>query len=93
MAAVAPFTIYLLQQMDYVRVRYKIEELRSQHERLVEMEQRLRIERASLETPTRVEVRAVRNLGLVRPSPHHVVVIRRNTPGHGSLMARAPDRP
>jgi len=47
MAAVAPFTIYLLQQMDHVRVRYKIEELRSQHERLVEMEQRLRIERAS----------------------------------------------
>jgi cell division protein FtsL len=92
-AAVAPFTIYLLQQMDYVRVRYKIEELRSQHERLVEMEQRLRIERASLETPTRVEVRAVRNLGLVQPSPHHVVVVRRTTPGRGNLMARAPDRP
>lgn len=91
--AVAPFTVYLLQQMEYVRVRYKIEELRTQQNRLVEMEQRLRIDRASLQTPSRVESRAVRELGLIHPSPYEVVVVHRPAPGHGSLVARAPYRP
>lgn len=89
--ALAPFTVYLLQQMEYVRVRYKIEELRTQQNRLVEMEQRLRIDRASLHAPSRVERRAVQDLRLVHPSPHQVVVLR-PTPGRGNLMARVPDR-
>lgn len=91
-AALAPFVVHLLQQMDYVSVRYKIEELRAQHERLVEMEQRLRIERARLVTPARVEARATRDLSLVRPEPWNVVVLRPSEPRDGELMARAPAR-
>jgi cell division protein FtsL len=92
--AVSPFTVYLLQQMDYVKVLYKIEELRTQHGRLVEMEQRLRVERASLVTPSRVEERAVEDLGLVHPSPEQVVVVSGPQAGRGGqgLMARAPRR-
>jgi cell division protein FtsL len=96
-AAVAPFTFYLVQQMEYVRVRYKIEELRAQRDRLVEAEQRLRIERAGLTSPARVERSAIRKLGLVNPPPTRVVVIPRgqlgSTPRSDALLARAPDQP
>lgn len=95
--AVAPFTFYLVQQMEYVRVRYKIEELRAQHDRLVEAEQRLRIERAELTSPDRVERSAIRKLNLVNPPPTRVAVIPRgrlgSTAGSDELLARAPDRP
>jgi cell division protein FtsL len=95
--AVAPFTFYLVQQMEYVRVRYKIEELRAQHDRLVEAEQRLRIERAGLTSPARVERSATRKLNLVNPPPTRVVVIPRgqlgSAAGGDELLARAPDRP
>jgi cell division protein FtsL len=95
--AVAPFTFYLVQQMEYVRVRYKIEELRAQHDRLVEAEQRLRIERAGLTSPARVERSAIRELNLVNPPPTRVVVIPRgrlgSTAGSDELLARAPDQP
>jgi cell division protein FtsL len=96
-AAVAPFTFYLVQQMEFVRVRYKIEELRAQRDRLMEAEQRLRIERAGLTAPARVERSAIRNLGLVNPPATRVVVIPRgrlgSASGSDSLLARAPDRP
>lgn len=96
-AAVAPFTFYLVQQMEYVQVRYKIEELRAQRDRLVEAEQRLRIERAGLTSPARVERSAIRNLGLVNPPPTRVVVIPRgqlgSAPSREELLARAPDQP
>lgn len=95
--AVAPFTFYLVQQMEYVRVRYKIEELRAQHDRLLEAEQRLRIERAGLTAPARVERSAIRKLDLVNPPPTHVAVIPRgrlgSAAGGDELLARAPDRP
>jgi len=89
-AAVAPLTVYLVQQMEYVRVRYEIEELRAHRDRLAEAEQRLRIERARLTSPARVERCAVNDLGLVNPPPSRVVVLARTTPGSEGLVARAP---
>ncbi len=87
--ALSPFVFYLLRQIDYVQVKYQIEELRTQNDRLVDTERRLRMEQATLESLPRVEERAVRDLGLVRPSPERVVVIRSVPPG-GKLV-RAPD--
>jgi cell division protein FtsL len=89
-AAVAPFTLYLVQQMEFVRVRYKIEELRVQRERLVEMEQRLRIDRAKLIAPAHVERCATERLGLVHPPPAVVVVVVGPSArgGHGLLAQR-----
>lgn len=92
-ALAAPVIAWLVQQMEYVRVRYEIEELRAQYERLEEMEQRLRIRRASLVTPTRVERTARRDLGLVQPPTEQVVVVRRTRVAEGTWLARAPDRP
>jgi cell division protein FtsL len=87
--ALSPFVFYLLRQIDYVHVRYQIEDLRGQNNKLIEAERRLRMEQATLESLPRVEERAVRDLGLVRPSPERVVVIRGIPPG--AQHVRAPD--
>jgi cell division protein FtsL len=92
-AACAPLAVYLLLQNDYVHLRYRIERLRAEHDRLVETERRLRVERATLQSLGRVEVRAERDLGLVRPAPNQLVVIREAAPARAGLMARAPDAP
>jgi cell division protein FtsL len=89
-AAVAPVAAYLVQQMQFVEARYRIEELRGRLQRLEETERRLRIERATLETLPRVEERAIDELGLVHPTPRQVVVVRSSAPGRGSASPRAP---
>lgn len=90
-AAAVPLAFYVIQQMNYVQVRYKIEELRGQQERLLEAERRLRIERAALEALPVVEERAVRELDLARPVPERVVVVPATSPGRGDRSPRAPD--
>jgi cell division protein FtsL len=91
-AAVAPVAAYLIQQMQYVETRYRVEELRGRLQRLEETERRLRIERATLETLPRVEERANDELGLVHPTPRQVVVVRSSSPGRGSASPRSPGR-
>jgi cell division protein FtsL len=90
LTAAVPVAFYVLQQVNYVQVRYKIEELRGQQERLLEAERRLRIERAALEALPVVEERAARELDLARPAPERVVVVPATSPGHGDRSARAP---
>jgi cell division protein FtsL len=89
-AAAAPVAAYLIQQMQYVEARYRVEELRGRLQRLEETERRLRIERATLETLPRVEAKALDELGLVHPSSRQVVVVRSSAPGRGSASPRAP---
>lgn len=79
LVALTPLAFYLIQQIEYVHVRYRIEELRAQHDRLTEAERRLRMERAALEALPRVEGLA-REAGLVHPTPDRVVVVRRGKP-------------
>ncbi len=87
--SLTPFVFYLWQQIDYVHVRYRIEELRAQHARLVEAERRLAMERATLEALPRVEAWAQED-GLAHPGPDGTVVVRRIRP---TGQVRAPDRP
>ena len=89
--ALVPLALSLVQQMEHVQLRYRIEEARAEHDRLLEMERRLRARVATLEAPERVEVRAVDELGLVLPASTRRVVVSMPAPGRGSLMARAPD--
>jgi cell division protein FtsL len=93
LAAAAPLTAYMLEQMEYVRSLYKVEELRVQYDRLNEMEQRLLIERQQLQAPARVERIAKRKLGLERPTPHDVVVVHPAENGQGELVAESLTRP
>ena len=89
-AAAAPVAAYLIQQMQYVEARYRIEEMRGRLQRLEETERRLRIERASLETLPQVEARATDELGLVHPESRQVVVVRSSAPGRGNASPRSP---
>lgn len=93
LAAAAPLTAYMLEQMEYVRSIYKVEELRVQYDRLNEMEQRLLIERQQLQAPARVERIAKRELGLERPTSRDVVVVHPAENEGGELVAEASTRP
>lgn len=84
--ALTPLAFYLIQQIEYVHLRYRIEELRAQHDRLTEAERRLRMERAALEALPHVEVLA-HDAGLVPPTPERMVVVRRGRPA-GAFLAR-----
>ncbi len=91
-SAIVPVAVYLVQQGEYVQLRYRIDEVRRQTERFEKAEQTFRIERARLQTPAEIESRA-EEIGLVRPVPSEIVVVRAATPEIGNLMARAPDAP
>jgi len=92
-AALIPLALYVVQQVNYIRVSYEIEQVREEHQRFAEAERKFRLQRSSLECLTRVESRA-RSLGLVQPEPVDVlVVLRTGLPADGNLLARAPDKP
>jgi hypothetical protein len=73
--ALAPFAVYLVQNMSFVETSYALEDLRSQETRLQEAERRYRIEKAVQEALPAVEARSGRELGLTRPPAGHVVVV------------------
>jgi cell division protein FtsL len=63
---------YAFQHFKAIEYGYKIEALKSQHERLVEMNRALRLEEASLRDPERID-RMARELGLQSPQAGQVV--------------------
>ena len=88
--SVSPFFFYLVEQIRYLGTRYRIDEVRSQHAKLVEAERRLRTERAQLAALPGIEERAIRELGLVRPTPEEILVLSSPKPLGGGGV-RAPD--
>jgi hypothetical protein len=91
-AALAPLAVYLIEQIQYVQIRYETENVRRDYNRFLEAEQRFRVQRAMLENLPKVEDKA-RRLGLVQPTPENVLVIRSETAVLEDLLARAPDKP
>ena len=91
LVSAVPLIGYLLQQMDYVDLRYRLEGQRGYQRKLVEAERRLRIERAMLQALPVVESHAAKGIGLVHPSPEQVVVVQGSTSRRGNLKPRAPD--
>ena len=65
-ALLIPFLLYVRQRMEYMRVSYHLEELTRQQRRLQEENRKLRVERAYLRAPDRVERIARNEIGLVR---------------------------
>ena len=63
---------YAWQHFRSIEYGYKISELKSQRDSLVEMNRALRLEEASLRDPERIDVLA-RRMGLVPPAPGQVV--------------------
>jgi cell division protein FtsL len=80
MLAAAPFAAYLLEQNECLGRSYEASSLRAEHERLLENERRLRMQRAALESLESIERWALTRRHLVHPSPEQVVVIQRGSP-------------
>jgi hypothetical protein len=88
--SVSPFFVYLVTQIRFLELRYRIGEVRAQHERLLEAEHRFRTERAELAALPGVERRADLELDLVRPTPEEVLVLAPlQRPGGGAVRAPA----
>ena len=75
-----------VRQVDSDRVRMSHE-----RERLVEVNRKLRLEKASLQNLNRVEQIAVRDLGLRPPAPESLIVVERVAPvPPGARLATGP---
>ena len=77
---VAPFAAYLLEKNECLRLSYEASDLRQYNEQLIEQERRLRMRRGNLESLSEIERWAIRDHGLIHPSPQQVVVVRRAEP-------------
>ena len=87
--ALSPTTFYMVQQNECLKISYELEELRSERERLVREEQRLRIDRASLESLTSIEEWAVHHRGLRRPGSEQVIVVTEEVATLDRMWARS----
>jgi cell division protein FtsL len=80
---------YAWQHFKAVEYGYKISELQSERDRLVEVNRALRLEEATLRSPDRIDVLAKR-MGLNPPEPGQVVRLETTVPdATGPVMASA----
>lgn len=73
------------QQFQFVHAGYRLEELRHQHEQLLEWNRTLRLEQAALLDPMRIDALARNRLGLEEPAAGQVIPV-----GSGDVPAVAP---
>lgn len=85
--ASAPSAVYLLQQNECLRMSYEVNRLRTEQERLEELERRLRMRRDVLESLESIETWALKRHGLTWPAPGQVVVVREAVAERSDLVA------
>ena len=78
-------------RMQQVRLSYRLDILRAARADTEEMNRRLRVERASLQSLARIELEARTRLGMVAPIPHQVQLAREFASG-GTGSAAVGDR-
>jgi hypothetical protein len=88
--ALTPWTVYLLQQNERLKIVYEVNALRSELARLQKEERRLNVQRARLESLAPIETWALRRHGLDRPDNEHVFVVRDARPESEELTDLAP---
>src|SRR5213078_278327 len=64
---------YGWQHYQFIQYGYRIQEAQKKKEQLTEMRQQLRLERASLSSPQRIDAIARRDLGMVVPEKGQLV--------------------
>jgi cell division protein FtsL len=67
--------IYGWQHYRWIQYGYRIAEAQKKKEQLAEIGRQLRLERASLSNPQRIDAMARRDLGMVIPSPGQLVTL------------------
>ena len=73
-----PLLLNVWQSSEWIQSGYRIERLKSQRDRLTEVNHQLRLEKASLESLLRVEDVAGSRLGLAQPPGGTVVLVDMN---------------
>lgn len=71
---------YGWQHYQWIQYGYRIEEAEKKKEDAAEMSRRLRLERASLRNPQRIDDIARNQLGMVAPAPGQVVMLHADAP-------------
>ena len=72
--------VYAWQHYRWMQHGYRIEEVEKKREQLSEVGRQLRLERASLRNPQRIDAIARGELGMVVPAPGQLVTVRRDAP-------------
>jgi len=67
--------IYAWQHYQWIQYGYRIEEAQKKKQQLAEIGRQLRLERASLRSPQRIDAIARQQLGMVIPSPGQLVTL------------------
>jgi len=71
---------YGWQHYQWIQYGYKIEEAQKKKEQLAEIGRQLRLERASLSNPQRIDSIARKQLGMVVPAPGQLVTFNADAP-------------
>src|SRR5437763_3432411 len=71
---------YGWQHYQWIQYGYKIEEAQKKKDQLEEIERQLRLERASLSNPQRIDSIARKQLGMVVPAPGQLVTFNADAP-------------
>lgn len=74
-AFMAELLFYTWCRVQYVRVKYEIQEQTTRIRKLAAMQDNLKIELARLKSPQRIAKIAREQLGLVMPTPNQTIVI------------------
>lgn len=70
----AELLVYTWCRVQYVRTGYELAQTTKEHQRLMELQRKLKVEEARLKSPERI-TRIARQRGLVIPGSKQVVVI------------------
>ena len=79
-ALVASLVLYAWPSLELRQAAQARARMERERERLIEENRKLKLERATLENPRRVETIATRELGLVTPPAEKVVVVEKAAP-------------
>src|SRR5437016_8175443 len=82
LAAVFLFGLFAYgwQHYQWIQYGYRIEEAQKKKEQMAEIERQLRLERASLSNPQRIDAIARKQLGMVVPAPGQLVTFNADAP-------------
>ena len=72
---IAELLFYTWCRVQSIQVRYEISELNAKQERMVRLQDNLKIELARLKSPQRIAKIAKQQLGLVAPTSKQLIVI------------------
>lgn len=70
-----PVLAYVWQNVEWIQIGYRTERLKGQRDRLIETQHCLRLEKASLESLSRIERVSTRQLGLSKPAEGALVLV------------------